>query len=450
MLLQSDVFMWNPKLETLSAAELTALQLDLLRSTVQRATANVSFYREAFSRCGLQGTQSIKTLDDIRRLPFTTKSDLRDNYPFGLLAVERSRVKRVHASSGTRGKPTVAPYTQVDLETWAQLCARSLSAVGVRAGDVLHNSYGYGLFTGGLGVHYGAEKLGATIVPASAGRTQQQIMLMQDFRARAICCTPSYALNIAMTLEECGISRDTLALQIGVLGAEPWTDECRSHIEQRLGISAYNIYGLSELLGPGIAVECTAQNGMHIWEDHFLAEIIDPASGEPVATGQVGELVLTSLTKEAQPLIRYRTGDACSFIAGTCACGRTMRRISRIQGRFDDMLIVRGVNVYPSEVEAILLAHDELSPQYQLLITRDKALDSMTVRVELRKEIEADWQREHTAEVNRRRLEEEVSTVLKQRLGLVAMVEIIAANILPRSEGKALRVLDLRQQQKLI
>jgi phenylacetate-CoA ligase len=437
--------MLNAQVETLPREELEALQLERLRTTLQLAMARVPFYQKLFAETAGRG--EISSLDDIRGFPFTSKSQLRDNYPFGLLAVDRLDVCRIHASSGTRGKPTVSLYTRSDVDTWAQLCARSLAATGVKPGDIVQNSYGYGLFTGGLGIHYAVEALGAIVVPASSGRTQQQIMLLQDFGAKVLCCTPSYALNIAMTLSETGIKPDSLALKIGIFGAEPWTESCRQQLEERLGIKAYDIYGLSEIMGPGIAVECLAQEGMHIWEDHVLVEIIDPASGEPVPDGDTGELVLTTLTKQAMPLIRYRTGDACAFITAPCSCGRTMRRITRLQGRLDDMLIIRGVNVYPCEVENVLFSRQEVSPQYQIVITRDRALDSMTVKVELDASTVDQWKKQNAEETQRRELERTISDLLRQRLGLTAAVETLEPNILPRSEGKALRVLDLRSEQ---
>lgn len=431
--------MLNKELETMPRKGLEELQLERLRSTIERASSLVPFYTKA-----LAGAPVLGKLIDIAKLPFTTKSDLRDNYPFGCLAVPRNELRRIHVSSGTRGKPTVAPYTRADLDLWAELCARSLACAGINPGDVVQNSYGYGLFTGGLGIHYGIERLGATAVPASSGRTQQQIMLLQDFGARALCCTPSYALNIALSLQDSGIARSSLALEIGIFGAETWTESARAHIEAKLGIRAYDIYGLSEILGPGIAVECTAQNGLHIWEDHFFPEIIDPVTGEPVAEGESGELVLTTLTKQAVPLIRHRTGDACAFLPEGCACGRTMRRITRIQGRLDDMLIIKGVNVYPSEIERVLYSCPEVSPHYQIVVTREKALDALTIRFELDTTVAATWAAEKTEEVNHRQLEQSATDLLRQKLGLTASVEIIPPNILPRSEGKAVRLLDLR------
>jgi phenylacetate-CoA ligase len=401
-------------------------QLQLLRETVDRVCLSVPFYTERLRAAGITCGADLKSADDINRIPFTTKSDLRDNYPLGLLAVDKVNVRRVHASSGTRGKPTIAPYTEKDLNTWSDLCARALSTVGVRPGDVVQNCYGYGLFTGGLGLHQGAERLGATVIPSSTGRTQHQVMLMQDFGARVICCTPSYAMTVAEYLEEAKIDRNTLKLEIGLFGAEPWSEECRRQIESRLGIKAYDIYGLSEIMGPGVAVECAKQAGLHIWEDHFFPEVVD------------GELVITTLTKEAMPLLRYRTGDSCNIIDEKCGCGLPDRRITRLSGRIDDMLIIRGVNVFPCEIESIVFAMSQLGNEYQIVIDRQQTLDTILIRVEMASEAD-----EPTA---RRAAQEALEETCKQRFGLTPMVEVVAPNVIPRSEGKALRVLDLRAQ----
>lgn len=416
------------------------MQLEQLRTLLQRVTTAVPFYKERID------STEIASLKDLRRLPFTTKSDLRDNYPLAMLAVPRESLQRIHASSGTRNKPTIAAYTANDLAVWADLCARSLACAGVKKGAVLHNSYGYGLFTGGLGIHAGAEKLGATVVPASAGRTEQQILLLNDLRATVLCCTPSYAMNIAMTMEEQRTPCESIVLRIGIFGAEPWTEPCRRQLEQRLKIKAYDIYGLSEIMGPGVAMECQAQSGLHVWEDHFIAEIIDPNTGVVLTDGERGELVLTTLTKEALPLIRYRTGDLCTLISEPCECGRTMKRISRLHGRIDDMLIIRGVNVYPSEIEDVLYCVSGISPQYQIVIERDQALDTLTIRAELDTGTEAIWKRDHSEEISRRQLEIKIEDALRQRLGLSAVVLIMDPHALPRSEGKAFRVLDLRDK----
>lgn len=439
VLLKSDAFMWNKELECIPRKELERLQVERLRQTISRLAQHVPRYRALWDELTLDA-DSIKSVADLEQFPFTTKSDLRDHYPVGLVAVAESDIKRIHASSGTRGKPTIAPYTQADLDLWSDLCARALATAGVRPGDRVQNSYGYGLFTGGLGLHYGAERLGATVIPASSGRTQQQIMLLQDFAPRALCCTPSYALNIATTLGDMAVKKETLGLEIGILGAEPWTEACRERIESGLNIKAYDIYGLSEVLGPGVAIECTEQNGLHIWEDHFIVEVVDPKTMRPLPSGQPGQLVITTLTKQALPLIRYCTGDICCLIDEPCACGRTMRRISRIQGRLDDMLIIRGVNVYPSEIEAILFSLPELSAHYQILISREQALDKLHIRVERNEQPAAD-------PLTNSALEQRLNGLIQDRLGLTASVEIVAQQTLQRSEGKSVRILDLRARE---
>lgn len=425
--------MWNKQLEAMPRGELRGLQFDRLKALLTRVSEDVSFYRKAFGTAGVTA-QDIQHLSDLRKLPFLTKSDLREHYPLGMLAVDRSNLRRIHISSGTRGKPTVSAYTKADIDLWSDLCARSLTCAGVRTGDVVHNAYGYGLFTGGLGIHYGAEHLGAAVVPISGGRTQQQIMLIDDFRADIICCTPSYAMNVAMSVEESNVPVHRLNLRIGVFGAEPWSEQLRAQLEDKLKIKAVDIYGLSEILGPGVAIECLEErNGLHIWEDHFIVEIIDPVTEEPVEDGNLGELVITTLTKEAMPLIRYKTGDITSVNREACKCGRTHARLQRLKGRLDDMLIVRGVNVYPSEIESILLAIPALSSQYQIVVSRDRALDEIKVRVEAASSAPAE-------------LVSDVISRLKDNLGITASVEILPVGSLPRSEGKALRVLDLRDE----
>jgi phenylacetate-CoA ligase len=438
--------MWNRQIECLARIELENLQLSRLKSIAALTYERVPFYKKLFDDAGFNPA-ALKTLYDLRQVPFTRKSDLRDNYPFGLFCVPGLQVSRLHASSGTRGKPTVVGYTKNDLEVWAEIIARSLTAAGVRRGDVVHNSYGYGLFTGGMGLHYGAELLGATVVPASGGRTQQQIMLMQDFGARVLCSTPSYALNIAFSLEEMGVDRKKLNLAIGIFGAEPWTEPMRQELERRLGIKALDIYGLSEIMGPGIAMECEqGRDGLHIWEDHFLAEVIDPASGEPLPHGEEGELVFTSLTKEAMPLIRYRTGDLARLISERCICGRTMTRMSRVRARIDDMLIVRGVNLFPSEVEKVLLQVEDLSPHYQLVLERQKALDTLAVQVEVTDLLVARWGRFEDGRGELDALKNRIESLLKDSLGLTAEIRLLPPNSIKRSEGKAVRVIDRRQE----
>jgi len=371
----------------------------------------------------------------VRLLPFTTKSDLRDNYPFGMFARQRSELVRLHASSGTTGRPTVVGYTAQDIDHWADLMARSLACAGARRGDVVHNAYGYGLFTGGLGAHYGAERLGAVVVPMSGGSTERQVALMMDFGARVLCATPSYALAIAEVAEQQGVDLRRSALDIGLFGAEPWSDAMRREIEARLGLRAVDVYGLSEIMGPGVACECECQAGLHGWEDHFLFEVIDPDTGGAVAEGQPGELVITTLTKEALPMLRYRTRDITRITTAPCACGRTHLRILRITGRNDDMLIIRGVNVYPSQVEAVLVGLPDLALHYQLVVERRGSLDHVAVEVEARDGVDVS---EYPAIAKR------VGHHIKSLIGLTTEVVVRRPLEIPRSQGKAVRVRDLR------
>ena len=357
---------WNAEIEQMPRADLRRLQLERLRNTLARAYDRVPLYRSRFDQAGLR-PDDVRRLEDLDRVPFTRKTDLRDTYPFGMFAAPVTEVARLHASSGTKGRATVVGYTKNDLSHWAECVARSLACAGAQPGDVVHNAYGYGLFTGGLGLHAGAELLGCTVVPASGGHTRRQVDLLHDFAANGLCCTPSYAVHIGETLREMDIPLSTLALRYGVFGAEPWSEGMRARIEELLGIDALDIYGLSEVMGPGVAMECREEkHGLHVWEDQFLLEVVDPATGEPVAPGETGELVFTSLTKEAFPVVRYRTGDLASLIEDPCRCGRTHRRMSRIKGRVDDMLIVRGVNVFPQEVEAELLLVPNWRPTTRL------------------------------------------------------------------------------------
>jgi phenylacetate-CoA ligase len=439
---------WNEQIETMPREKLQGLQLDRLRSAVAEVYERVTFFRESFDRAGVRPLD-LRSLEDLQRFPFTRKSDLRDHYPFGLFARPLNEVTRIHGSSGTRGKPTIVGYTRRDIDTWAEVCARSLAAAGAEPGDVVHNAYGYGLFTGGLGIHYGAEKLGCTVVPMSGGNTPRQVMLLQDFGARILTCTPSYALNIADHLQESGIARGDLKLEYGVFGAEPWTEEMRDEIERRLGITALDIYGLSEIIGPGVSIECReGKSGLHVWEDHFLVEIINPDTGEPAPEGVEGELTFTSLTKEAFPLVRYRTGDVCSFTSEPCPCGRTHGRMSRVKGRTDDMLVIRGVNVFPSEIERVLLAHKELSPYYQIVVDRTGAMPRLEVNAEVGEEffhsiggtIMAGQIDSTLHEVHR--LQQEVEDDLLTALSLHAQIELKSPGSVPRSEGKAVRVIE--------
>jgi phenylacetate-CoA ligase len=429
---------WNRTAETMARGELEALQVRRLADLAARVYARIPFYREAFDRAGVRPEQ-IRALEDVRRVPFTRKADLRDHYPFGLFAEPLHRVVRIHASSGTTGKPTVVGYTRGDLAVWAEVCARCLAASGARPGDVFHNAYGYGLFTGGLGMHYGAELMGLVVVPASGGNTERQLLLLQDFRPRVIACTPSYMLTLAEAAAARGIDPAGLALRYAVLGAEPWTETMRRRIERVLPVKAVNIYGLSEVIGPGVSNECVeAQRGSHVFEDHFLVEALDPKGDEPARPGEVGELVFTTLTKEALPVIRYRTGDLASIDPAPCVCGRTHVRMSLVVGRTDDMLIVRGINVFPSQVEAVIGEFAELSPHYQLVVTRERTLDALEVRVEVGADTPAAGD---AAEALRRRAAQRLRGVL----AITAEVTLQAPGTLPRSEGgKLRRVVDLR------
>ena len=429
-------YIWD-EAETLPRDAIQNLQLARLRSCVERVSQTSLFYRDKLANAGIT-SGDIGSLDDLARLPFTYKTDLRDNYPFGLFAKPASELVRLHASSGTTGKPTVVGYTQNDIKLWSNLVARALAAAGVTNEDVIQNSYGYGLFTGGLGIHYGAEKIGATIVPVSGGNTQRQVMLMQDLSSTVLCCTPSYALVIAEALASEGIEPATLPLKVGIFGAEPWSEEIRHQIQGRLGIPALNIYGLSEVIGPGVAMECPQQDGMHIFEDHFIPEIIDPDTGESLPDGEVGELVFSCVTKEALPLIRYRTRDRTRLIREECACGRTMVRMDRILGRTDDMLIIRGVNVFPSQIETVLLRSAEMEPQYQILVDRgDNHLDYLTVVVEATQVTVGDLDRSV-------QLQNDLSRELNSALGISCAVRLVGPQEIQRSEGKAIRVIDNR------
>ena len=435
---ENPAYMLDPAAETMPREELKALQLARLKMTLERAYHKVPHYKMKFDAAGVKPSD-LSSLADLARFPFTVKNDLRDNYPFGMFAVPREQLLRVHASSGTTGKPTVVGYTQGDLDLWANLMARCLATMGAKPGDIVHNAYGYGLFTGGLGAHYGAERLGCTVIPMSGGGTERQVTLLQDFGATILCATPSYALNIAEVAEGMGVDIRKLPLRTGIFGAEPWTDAMRRDIEARLGIKAVDIYGLSEIIGPGVACEChQMQNGLHGWEDHFLFEVIDPETMQPKPTGEAGELVITTLTKQALPMIRYRTRDITRLSDAPCACGRSHVRILRVTGRNDDMMIIRGVNVYPSQVEAVLVGFPGLAPHYQIVLTREGALDAMTVEVELAPGFAGD----------RFRKAEEVTHHIKSMIGVTCKVVTKAAGEVPRSQGKAVRVVDRRPKDK--
>ena len=424
--------------ETLPREDLEELQLKRLQRMIERVYHNVPFYRNKFDELGLR-PEHIRSLSDLKYLPLTEKQDLRNNYPFGMFAVPKENVVRIHASSGTTGKTTVVGYTRRDVRNWADLMARSYMAAGASRRDTIHNAYGYGLFTGGLGVHYGAEQMGATILPVSGGGTKRQVMLLNDFGPTVLCCTPSFALHLYDVAQSSGINFPDLSLHRGIFGAEPWTDEMRADIESKLGLTALDIYGLSEVMGPGVAMECdTAQEGLHIWEDHFLAEIIDPESKEPLPPGEKGELVITTLTKEALPLVRYRTRDLTRLTATPCRCGRTHMRIDKILGRTDDMLIIRGVNVFPSQIESLLLETEGVSPHYQLILRREESMDTLEIQVEVNENFFSD-EIKHL-----QRLERKLTKSIKEFLGVTVEIKLVEPQSISRSEGKAQRIVDYR------
>jgi len=430
---------WNEKYECMPREELKELQLERLKKTVENVFFNVPHYRKVMQYAGLE-PKDIQSLEDIRKLPFTAKDDLRDNYPYGMFAVPLSEIVRIHSSSGTTGKPTVVGYTRNDIDSWAEVMARSLASGGATREDVIHNAYGYGLFTGGLGIHHGAERLGASVIPISGGNTKRQVMIMKDFGSTMLTCTPSYALLIAEVMNEMGLTPDDIKLKYGVFGAEPWSENMRQEIEKKLGISAVDIYGLSEVLGPGVAVECQeAKDGLHVQEDHFIIEVIDPDTCEPVPEGDKGEVVFTSLTKEGFPIIRYRTRDIASVTSEPCSCGRTFARMSRVSGRTDDMLIIRGVNVFPSQVESILLELGRVEPHYLLVVDRENNLDILTVMVEVSPSVLAG------DEVRKlEKLEQDIVGALESGLGISVNVKLVEPKSIERSEGKAKRVVDNR------
>jgi phenylacetate-CoA ligase len=430
---------WNEKDETMPREELEVLQLKRLQAQVERVYVTVPYYRQKMDDAGV-APGDIKSLQDIRHLPFTTKEDLRKNYPFGLFTVPMDRIVRIHASSGTTGQPTVVGYTKRDIKMWAEMMARSLAAAGVTSKDVVHNAYGYGLFTGGLGAHYGAEEMGCAVIPISGGNSKRQITIMKDFGSTVLLATPSYTLNLADTMADMGIDPSELKLRVGIFGAEPWSEKMRVELESRLQIKAIDIYGLSEVLGPGVAVECIEeQKGLHIMEDHFLPEIVDRDTFEPLAPGEQGELVFTTLTKEAFPVIRYRTKDVCQLITDVCTCGRTFYRMPKITGRTDDMLIIRGVNVFPSQIEEVLIGTEGVEPHYQLIVERDGSLDTIEAQVEVSEDIFSD-------EV--KVLEDlalKLRVKIKDLLGISCKIKLVEPKTIQRSEGKAQRVIDNRK-----
>jgi len=426
------------QVEVADRREIASLQLQRLQAGIDRISSTVPFYREKLSNAGVTAA-NISSLEDLARLPFTTKSDLRDNYPFGLVAVPMKDVIRIHASSGTTGKPTVVAYTRNDIELWSELMARSYAAAGVTADDIVHNAFGYGLFTGGLGFHYGAEKLGASVIPVSGGNTKRQLTILRDFGSTVLCCTPSYSLLIAEVAEEDGIDLKSLSLRVGLFGAEPWSDRMRDEIETRLGIVALNVYGLSEVIGPGVAVECTEKQGMHVFEDHFIPEIIDPDTNQRLLDGELGELVLTCVTKEALPLLRYRTRDRTRLIRERCGCGRTSVRMERVVGRTDDMIIVRGVNVFPSQIETVLLQVGDVEPHYQIVVDRNSVfMDELDVLVEVPADVYGDQERVTP-------LEKRLTFEVQSALGITCSVKLVGPRQIERSEGKAVRVIDKRK-----
>ena len=430
---------WNEEMETMPRKELQKLQLRRMQETVERVHSRVPFYKKLFDEAGVKPAD-LKSLDDLAKFPFTVKQNLRDNYPFGPFAVPLEEVSQIHATSGTTGKMTVTGYTENDMKVWAEVMARVYAAGGTKKGDVIHNAYGYGLFTGGLGFHIGAHEIGATVVPVSGGLTQRQVTIMQDFGSTVLTCTPSYALVLAEAVEEAGLDpKKDLKLRVGFFGAEPWTDKMREEIEKRLSLEAYDIFGLAEITGPGVSVECPAHNGLHIAEDHFYPEIIDPSSGEPLPYDTPGELVFTTLTREAFPLLRYRTRDRTVLHAEKCDCGRTMVRMGKIMGRTDDMLIIRGVNVFPSQIEDVLLSFAELSPHYIIYVDRPKDMDVLTV------EVEASEKLFNQGGDTLKDMEGKVKKVLAEALFVSCGVNIKEPLGIQRSAGKAVRVVDRRE-----
>jgi len=431
---------WNPTIETLPREEIEQIQIERLQSTLNRVYRSVPFYRKLFGDWGVV-PEDIGSRADLAGLPFTTKEDLRDTYPYGMFAVTLRDIVRIHCSSGTTGKPTVVGYTENDLKHWREIVARVLTAGGATQDDVLQIAFDYGLFTGAFGLHYGAEAIGATVIPASSGNTERQILIMRDYRTTGLICTPSYALYLGERMYELGMNPAELSLRIGMLGAEPWTEGMRREIEDRLGISATDNYGLSEVMGPGVAGECEAKDGLHLWEDHFVAEIIDPNTEEVLPPGQRGELVLTTITKEALPLVRYRTGDITRLDRRPCACGRTHARLEKVSGRTDDMLILRGINVFPIQIESVLMEIEGAEPHYRLIVDREEYLDTLEIWVEVSEDLFSDETRRLQA------FEEQVRSRIEQAVGLEVRVRLVEPRTLERSEegGKALRVIDRRQ-----
>lgn len=428
---------YNPDVECMDRASIRAIQDQRLKKTVAHVYNNVPVYRERMDKAGVK-PEDIRGIEDLHLLPFTNKTDLRDNFPYGLLAVPREEIVRIQGSSGTTGKPIVSGYTENDVDVWTEMVARSLTAAGAGKDDTIQVTYGYGLFTGGLGAHQGATKVGATVIPMSSGNTQRQLMMMHDLEATMLCCTPSYAIFLGESLKEMGYDPKEFHLKSGCFGAEPWTEEMREKLEELFDINAYNIYGLTEIAGPGVAFECSAKNGMHINEDHVIAEIVDPATGEPLPYGESGELVFTTITKTGMPMIRYRTHDICVLDETPCSCGRTHVRMSRITGRTDDMLVIRGVNVFPSQIEEVLLKIPGVAPHYMLVVDRKNSTDRLEIQVELTDEIFSDT----VADIEK--IQNKISEQVKSVVGISAVIKLVPPKSIPRSEGKAKRIIDNR------
>ncbi|MGC9151650.1 MAG: phenylacetate--CoA ligase family protein [Microbacter sp.] len=429
---------WNEHVECMDRASLVELQNSRLHEMISRLYYNVPFYRKKFQEQGIE-PNDIQSIEQLKTLPLTTKQDLRDNYPFGLFAVSQREIIRLHASSGTTGKPTVGGYTRRDVEIWSEVVARSLYAAGVDHNDIVHVSYGYGLFTGGLGIHQGAQKIGATVIPASGGNTKKQLQIMHDFGSTVLACTPSYALYLADTMKEISMNPEELKLRRGIFGAEPWSEEMRKEIEKKLHLKALDIYGLTEIIGPGVAMECEHQQGLHVFEDHFIPEIIDPVTLQTVAEGKIGELVITTLTKEGMPLLRYRTRDLTSMTTEKCSCGRTSARIHKLMGRTDDMLIIRGVNVFPSQIESVLLEMSETEPHYQLIVDRINNLDVLEILVEVNESFFSDGIRQLEA------LSHKMKAAIESTLGISAKIRLVEPRTIERTEGKSKHVIDKRR-----
>ncbi|MCD6351798.1 MAG: phenylacetate--CoA ligase [Armatimonadetes bacterium] len=430
---------WNPYYECMDVEQRRELQLRRLRETVARLAVSVPYYREKFAQADVE-PEAIQSVDDLRYLPFTTKEDLRDTYPFGLFATPLAEVVRVHASSGTTGNPTVVGYTKEDIALWAELVARCICCSGGSSHDILHVAYGYGLFTGGLGLHYGGELVGCTVIPMSGGNSLRQLKMMADLGSTILACTPSYALTLAEVAEQEGMDISQLKLKSGIFGAEPWSEGMRQNIEEKLGLSAHDIYGLSEIIGPGVSNECEAKDGLHVFDDHFIPEVIDPQTGEPLPPGERGELVITCITKRCLPVIRYRTRDITALNYDPCECGRTHARMARLMGRTDDMLIIRGVNVFPSQIEEVISHIPGLSPHYHIVVTREGSLDVLEVQVEVSPEVFSDTIK------GLEELEQRIARELQATLSLTAKVRLVEPQTLARSEGKAKRVTDLREE----